>query len=153
MVDIPQPVLMDIRMNPGHSNSRAIDTAIQESELQLKDLRRSIPKELQRPVEWRSWLTLLRVVACMLGCLWALSQITLTPGPALLWQVPALVALWGLYGAVLLGFFLIGHDCGHRSFSRHRRVNEIVGFVCMAPIFNGFRTWTLTHDHSSCQVW
>jgi acyl-lipid omega-6 desaturase (Delta-12 desaturase) len=139
----------------GYSNSRQIDAWLRSSDLTLGKLRASIPKELRRPVEWRSWLTLVRVLACMALCLFALSQITLAWGPQLLWQIPVLCAVWFVYGAVLLGFFLVGHDCGHRSFSRHKAVNTVVGTLCMAPIFNGFRTWQLTHGHhhQHTQVW
>ena len=132
---------------PRPSRSREIDQATREGDLDLQTLRTAIPPELMRPNEWRSWLTLLRVLLMVGLCLLALSQITLTRDASLVWKLPALVLVWGIYAPVLLGFFLVGHDCGHGSFSRFPRVNRWVGNLCMAPIFNGFRTWTLTHNH------
>jgi omega-6 fatty acid desaturase (delta-12 desaturase) len=137
--------LMDPAMSL--SSSRKIDRLIRETDLTLPDLRRSIPRELLRPSEVRSWLTLARVILSVAVCLALLFMIQLEMGPSLWWQLPALVLVWGLYAPVLLGFFLVGHDCGHGSFSRHPKVNQLVGTLCMAPIFNGFRTWTLTHNH------
>jgi omega-6 fatty acid desaturase (delta-12 desaturase) len=131
----------------GISNSKRIDRLTRESDLDLPALRAAIPGELQRPDEWRSWFTLFRVLLFVALCMALLTQIQLQWGAALWWQIPALCLLWCLYGAVLLGFFLVGHECGHGSFSRFARVNKIVGTLCMAPIFNGFRTWTLTHNH------
>ena len=132
---------------PPVSRSQRIDHLTRNTDLDLPTLRRAIPAALQRPKEWRSWMTVIRVLLSVVGCLWLLSLIELQADAALWWQVPALCVVWGIYGAVLLGFFLIGHDCGHGSFSRHKRVNQLVGLLCMAPIFNGFRTWTLTHNH------
>src|SRR5439155_10236142 len=42
--------------------------------------------------------------------------------------------------------FLIGHDCGHGSFSSRRSVNHVVGWICMAPLANSFETWRVTHE-------
>jgi len=35
-------------------------------------------------------------------------------------------------GTALTGFFVIAHDCGHRSFAKRRWVNDLVGiyFCC-----------------------
>ena len=134
-------------MTSGFSNSRQIDSLTRENNLELKDFRQAIPTELLQPNERRSWLCLLRVLLSILCCQFLLFALQPTADSSLIWSIPALCLLWFVYGAVLLGFFLIGHDCGHGSFSRHKRVNQIVGTLCTAPIFNGFRTWMLTHNH------
>ncbi len=142
-------------LTDGFSNSKKIDLLTHEQNLSLAELRASIPRKYMKPSESRSWFTLIRVIIFVSLCLFALFNLSLGEGVELLWQVPALLLLWFLYGAVLLGFFLVGHDCGHGSFSRHRFVNKVVGTICMAPIFNGFRTWTLTHNHHHqfTQIW
>ena len=136
-----------MRPQPQASRSREIDQATREGGLNLQTLRAAIPPELMRPNELRSWLALFRVLVMVSLCLFAMSQITLSWDSTLFWKLPALLLVWGIYAPVLLGFFLVGHDCGHGSFSRYQRVNQWVGNLCMAPIFNGFRTWTLTHNH------
>ena len=145
LIDLSQ--LGDDMNGSGLSDSVGIDRRIGEEGLDLRTLRRAIPPELLRPSELRSWLAFARVVFCVATMLWVLFQIELTFDTSLLWSLPALCAAWFVYGAVLLGFFLIGHDCGHGSFSKSKTVNRIVGYICMAPIFNGFQTWVLTHNH------
>lgn len=129
------------------NRSKEIDQEIQEQALTIRDFLSVIPDVYKNPVEWRSWLCLFRVISSMVVCLSLLMTLPLSIDDSLFWTLPALFSLWGLYGAVLLGFFLVGHECGHGSFSKHRRVNWMVGNFCMAPFFNGFRTWVLTHNH------
>jgi acyl-lipid omega-6 desaturase (Delta-12 desaturase) len=125
----------------------AVDARLRADGTTLREIRARIPKELRRPSELRSWLTLARVVACGAICLYLLAEIDLDPGWALLWQLPVLSGLWIAYGWVLVGLFVLGHDCGHFAFSRHRWVNVAVGYACLSPLWNSFETWRLTHDH------
>ena len=57
------------------------------------------------------------------------------------WDSLAARAHARIYGWVLVGLFVVGHDCGHGSFSRRRWVNEVVGHLAMAPLANSFATW------------
>jgi len=43
----------------------------------------------------------------------------------------SLALVWIFTGTALTGFFLIAHDCGHRSFKR-RWVNDLVGHISAA---------------------
>ena len=127
--------------------SKDIDDIIQERGLRLQDVIKVIPPKYKKPQEWRSWLCFFRVIASMALCLSLLLSLPLSWDQSLLWTLPSLLILWLIYGAVLLGFFLVGHECGHTSFSKYSWVNQIVGHLCMAPFFNGFHTWVLTHNH------
>lgn len=113
----------------------------------LTDVRRAIPPECLRPTPWRAWFTLVRVTVLAAACVAILVALPVEAGWSLLWQVPALVFLWFVYGSVLVGYFLIGHDAEHHAFSRRGWVNRLVGALCLAPLFNGPHTWKLTHDH------
>ena len=125
----------------------AVDAAIRSAGLEISELRAAIPKELKRISPVRSWLTLLRVLLSSAACIAALAWLPITNGAALFYQLPALALLWVLLGWILVGLFVIGHDCGHGSFSRRPWVNQIVGLVCMAPLLTNLRTWILTHNH------
>ncbi len=123
-----------------------VDAATRVDPVTLADLRAAMPAHVFTPTPWRSWAALARVLACAaLGPL-ALSQVSLDPGPSLLWQVPAHLALWWLYGCALVGLFVLGHDCGHEAFTANRRVDWLVGHAVMAPLANGFHVWRVTHD-------
>ena len=68
--------------------------------------------------------------------------------------------LWGPLLAVLMGcglggLFVIGHDAGHRSFSRSLRVNNFIGHLTTSPVLWPFHIWRLDHDahhRSTCHI-
>ena len=124
-----------------------VDECLRQENLTLPQIRRVIPQKYLRPDPLRSWWELVRVLGCMTVCLYLLSLVRLGEAKELMWQVPALVSLWILYGWVLVGLFVIGHDCGHYSFSRRKWVNDLVGYLCMSPLANSFQSWRLTHNH------
>mmetsp|Transcript_26683 Transcript_26683/g.45978 ORF Transcript_26683/g.45978 Transcript_26683/m.45978 type:complete len:777 (-) Transcript_26683:419-2749(-) len=54
---------------------------------------------------------------------------------------------WVLAGTAATGLFVVGHDCGHRSFSKSKMVNDIVGTICFAPLVYPYESWRIKHDH------
>lgn len=42
--------------------------------------------------------------------------------------------------------FVIGHDCGHRSFSENKLVEDIVGTVMFMPLIYPFEPWRIKHN-------
>ena len=49
--------------------------------------------------------------------------------------------------APLLQFFVVGHDCGHRSFSKNKLLEDIVGTLMFAPLIYPFEPWRIKHNH------
>lgn len=43
-------------------------------------------------------------------------------------------------------FFVIGHDCAHKSFSKNKLVEDIVGTLMMAPLIYPYEPWRIKHD-------
>jgi omega-6 fatty acid desaturase (delta-12 desaturase) len=127
-----------------------VDAALSANPLSLPTIRRAIPRDCFALSAPRAWGALLRVVVSAGACLFLLSRVQPHPATdplALVWQVPLLLVLWVMYGWVLVGAFTIGHDCGHRTFSRRGWVNTLVGHLCMTPLANSFHVWRLTHGH------
>ena len=60
-------------------------------------------------------------------------------------------ALAVLAGGFLVRVFIIFHDCGHGSFFKSRRANEVVGFIAGVLSFTPYRHWRWQHaiHHSS----
>jgi omega-6 fatty acid desaturase (delta-12 desaturase) len=126
---------------------QAVDERTREEEVALRQVRQAVPRDLLKPNIVRSWWTLFRVLGCVAVCLYSLFLLRPSYGIGLVWQIPLLMGLWVLYGWVLVGLFVVGHDCGHRSFSKRKWINDLVGYFCMSPLANSFHTWRLTHNH------
>jgi omega-6 fatty acid desaturase (delta-12 desaturase) len=60
------------------------------------------------------------------------------------WLLPV---LWFLAGTNAWGCYVIGHDCGHGSFSSSRRLNHFVGHLMLTPLLYPFHSWRLLHNH------
>jgi len=50
-------------------------------------------------------------------------------------------------GTALTGFFVLTHDCGHRSFSDKLWVNDLMGHILSLPVLYPFHCWRIKHDH------
>ena len=55
------------------------------------------------------------------------------------------LALAPVTGAFLLRVFIIQHDCGHTSFFKSRKANDIVGFICGIMTFTPYEYWRTGH--------
>ena len=85
----------------------------------------------------------------------ALWQIANTLGPYVLlwflmyctlgvtWWITAPLAI--LAGAFLVRAFIIFHDCGHGSFFKSRRANNVWGFLCGILTFTPYYQWRWEH--------
>lgn len=108
-----------------------------EKQASLSDIVATIPKACFQIDPVKSWGGLLvNVVLVVLGY----TALALNPW---WWLLPV---LWVYTGTALTGFFVIAHDCGHRSFSTNRRVNDIVGHLFLLPILYPFHGWRIKHN-------
>jgi hypothetical protein len=66
-------------------------------------------------------------------------------------------AVWPLYwfvqGTIFWAIFVVGHDCGHGSFSDSSRLNYLVGHVMHSLILVPFHGWRLRCVGVSACVW
>lgn len=104
----------------------------------LPKIIRKIPRDCLEQSPARAWLTLARDAALTAALVTLIVR-------ADSWAVAPVLSV--LLGCVLTGLFVIGHDAGHRSFSRSTRVNDAVGTLTMAPLLWPFHVWRLSHDH------
>lgn len=62
------------------------------------------------------------------------------------------VSIWLTLGLALLNafflvrIFIIQHDCGHQSFTKSRRANDIIGQICSYVSFMPYRYWAKSHN-------
>ncbi|HEY9825073.1 MAG TPA: fatty acid desaturase [Stenomitos sp.] len=52
---------------------------------------------------------------------------------------------WFIQGTLFWSLFVVGHDCGHGSFSSHKWLNNLVGHLSHTPILVPFHGWRISH--------
>ncbi|WAQ80772.1 hypothetical protein PtA15_1A110 [Puccinia triticina] len=56
---------------------------------------------------------------------------------------------WAFYGywmgLVWMGFWVLGHECGHHAFSPYNSINLAVGWVLHSALLVPFHSWRITH--------
>ncbi|MBF2004601.1 fatty acid desaturase [Chlorogloeopsis fritschii PCC 6912] len=107
------------------------------SNFKLKDIIKSLPKECFAQNRRKAWIGVLTNVLMVGLGYWSLA---IAP-----WFL--LPIAWIFTGTALTGFFVIGHDCGHRSFAKRRWVNDLVGHLIMMPLIYPFHSWRIQHNY------
>jgi omega-3 fatty acid desaturase (delta-15 desaturase) len=54
-------------------------------------------------------------------------------------------AWWNIVGFFGWCLFVVGHDCGHRTFSDNLMVNDIFGHIAHTPLLVPFHGWRVSH--------
>lgn len=116
----------------------------ESSDFPFRDWAR-IAKPFAQPREARSLWQLL-TTAVPLAAIWAAMLLTVqeTYWLTLLLTLPA--------AAFTVRLFIIQHDCGHRSFFRSRRLNDLVGFAIGVVTLTPHAYWRQAHNihHATC---
>jgi acyl-lipid omega-6 desaturase (Delta-12 desaturase) len=113
----------------------------------IANVRDAIPRESHVIDPRRSWTALAVAWIRLAFSLGVLALIQPAWGMGLVWQIPVLLAAWLFAGWCYTGVFVLGHDCAHMAFSERRWVNELVGHICLSPVFTGFHNWRLWHNY------
>jgi omega-3 fatty acid desaturase (delta-15 desaturase) len=102
----------------------------------LQDVREAIPAHCFKSSTWRSMA-------------YAIGDILIVAG---LFALAAYVDSWWFYpifwvaqGTMFWALFVIGHDCGHRSFSPYMWLNNLVGHITHSFILVPFHGWRISH--------
>ena len=115
---------------------KQVASVLTASEIRLKDILKTLPRECFEKDRRKAWTSaLINLLTVGLGY----SGIILAP-----WFLLPLA--WIFTGTALTGFFVIAHDCGHRSFAQRRWVNNLVGHLFMMPLIYPFHSWRILHN-------
>lgn len=52
---------------------------------------------------------------------------------------------WILQGTMFMAIFVVGHDCGHGSFSKYGVINDVIGSLLHSFVLTPFYPWKLSH--------
>ncbi|CAD6594171.1 MAG: hypothetical protein ASARMPRED_008799 [Alectoria sarmentosa] len=112
--------------------------------LGLAELRKAIPEHcFERSYLIPMW-TVCRDVAISLGLMYAAyAYIPKIEHDVLRWSA------WALYGftegLMFTGLWILGHECGHMSFSPSAMLNDTVGFIVQSALLTPYHSWKSTH--------
>lgn len=129
---LPPPVSVDEKV-PKPEDPLGLSEA---APFTLKDIRNAIPGECFERDTLRSFSYLVRDVAIVAAL--ALGASALDS-----WFVWPLY--WMAQGTMFWALFVIGHDCGHQSFSSNRTLNDFVGHLTHSSILVPYHPWRISH--------
>ncbi|MGB8701019.1 MAG: DUF3474 domain-containing protein [Thermosynechococcaceae cyanobacterium] len=127
---MPNTIVLD-PIAPGYPSMRTVDLPFD-----LQDVREAIPAYCFSPSTWRSLAYLVWDVGVVAALFAAAAYIDSW------WFYPI---FWFLQGTMFWALFVIGHDCGHGSFSKYRRLNHFIGHLTHTFILVPFHGWRISH--------
>uniref|UniRef100_A0ACD5WZ74 Uncharacterized protein n=1 Tax=Avena sativa TaxID=4498 RepID=A0ACD5WZ74_AVESA len=102
----------------------------------LADIRAAIPKHCWVRDTWRSMSYVVRDFIVVFGLAAAAARFD----SWLFWPF-----YWVAQGTMFWALFVIGHDCGHGSFSKNPNLNSVVGHILNAPTLVPYHGWRISH--------
>jgi omega-3 fatty acid desaturase (delta-15 desaturase) len=116
----------------------------------LADIRNAIPDHCWKRNPLTSFAYLARDLGVVAGLVAAVARLAplaaALPGPQ---GLVASIALWTTYaiaqGTMFWALFVVGHDCGHQSFSNDKRLNDFVGHLVHSSILVPYHGWRVSH--------
>ncbi|KAH9299246.1 hypothetical protein KI387_030928 [Taxus chinensis] len=106
------------------------------SNITLKNVIDTIPQEVFAIDDTKAWKSVAISVAA-----YSLGLFLISKAP---WYLLPLA--WAFTGTAVTGFFVIGHDCAHKSFSKNKLVEDIVGTLAFLPLIYPYEPWRFKHD-------
>jgi omega-3 fatty acid desaturase (delta-15 desaturase) len=105
----------------------------------IANIRRAIPAHCFTPSYTWSLFYMLRDVTLFASAVWVYPNWVHDSS----WITHLLY--WNIYGFLGWCVFVIGHDCGHNSFSKSRILNGVCGHICHAILLVPFYPWARSH--------
>lgn len=115
--------------------------------LNLANIRKAIPEEAFQKSTAKSFQYMLRDYACWFGSMYGiyrLSNSSLWASMPFWQQALATFAYWNVAGFFMWCMFVVGHDCGHTTFSDNQTINDVVGLFTHGSILVPFHPWQVS---------
>ncbi|GFR39618.1 hypothetical protein Agub_g81 [Astrephomene gubernaculifera] len=102
----------------------------------LADLRAAIPAHCWEKNLFKS----MAYLALDVGVVFGLAAVAYTVDEWWLWPM-----YWLAQGTMFWALFVVGHDCGHQSFSNNKALNDFIGNITHASILVPYHGWRISH--------
>jgi omega-3 fatty acid desaturase (delta-15 desaturase) len=102
----------------------------------LADLKAAIPAECFQPNVWKSLYYFFQDIT-IIGSLYAVAHYL---DSWYFWPI-----FWVMQGTMFWALFVVGHDCGHQSFSKSKKLNDLIGHLSHTPILVPYHGWRISH--------
>ncbi|KAK4489274.1 hypothetical protein RD792_005071 [Penstemon davidsonii] len=102
----------------------------------LSDIKAAIPKHCWVKNPWKSMSYVVRDVAVVFG----LAAVAAYFNSWVVWPL-----YWFAQGTMFWALFVLGHDCGHGSFSNNHKLNSVVGHLTHSSILVPYHGWRISH--------
>jgi omega-6 fatty acid desaturase (delta-12 desaturase) len=100
---------------------------------------RSVVRRYQKPDSRKAVIQLVTSFLPFIG-IWALMYFSLN------WSIFITIPLAAVAAFFLVRIFIIQHDCGHQSFTRFRKGNNVIGFIASLFSTIPYNSWSRTHN-------
>jgi omega-3 fatty acid desaturase (delta-15 desaturase) len=127
-----QSKLVELNSPPPEDSSKGAA----EPQFTLQELKAAIPAHCFVPSPWKSLAYFFWDVS-IVGLLYAVATYL---DSWFFWPV-----FWLMQGTMFWALFVVGHDCGHGSFSRSKWLNNLIGHLAHTPILVPFHGWRISH--------
>lgn len=130
------------------SSSTITNPVYPGSGLQLNEIREAIPPAAFEKSLGRSLLHMFFDYAMWGGAFLAFSSLVGSSAWATLplaLQAASTLLYWGVSGFFMWCIFVVGHDCGHTTFSNNKTINDIIGHITHGSLLVPFYPWQLSH--------
>ncbi|MBR8833661.1 MAG: fatty acid desaturase [Stigonema ocellatum SAG 48.90 = DSM 106950] len=102
----------------------------------LGDLKAAIPSECFQPNVGKSLFYFFRDIL-IISLLYAAAHYLDS-----WWLMPI---FWVMQGTMFWALFVVGHDCGHQSFSKTKWLNDFIGHLSHTPLLVPYHGWRISH--------
>jgi omega-3 fatty acid desaturase (delta-15 desaturase) len=127
-----------VQSNIALNQSVTLDSSTRTEKLPftLQDLKAAIPARCFEPSVWKSLSYFFLDISIIAG----LYAIAYTLDSWLFFPI-----FWLMQGTMFWALFVVGHDCGHGSFSRFKWLNNLIGHLSHIPILVPYHGWRISH--------
>lgn len=123
-------------ISPSNSLEKSNFSRSEQLHFTIQDLRKAIPAQCFEPSIARSLYYFFLDIAIIGGLYAIAAQLNSW------WFFPI---FWLAQGTMFWALFVVGHDCGHGSFSRYKWLNNLIGHLSHIPILVPYHGWRISH--------